>query len=183
MYKHSIIICFTIIFSCLIFNAASANKKQPEKKIRFPVGCKQMGYKFDLYNVIFEPSTKKYSQTIYFIRNKSLNMVIHLLQANDGSEPYIIHIDGNIYPNKWSVLAVSEHKIKYICTSYNKRYDDYRVLNCQDVLDICEFPRARFGTNHRGTYWLTLNQSRRSATNIARFHGVLLTDPKQMEKQ
>jgi hypothetical protein len=181
MYKR-IIIYFTIIFSCLLFNVASASNHRTKKKTRFPVGCKPIGYKFDLYNVIFTPSTKKYLQTVYFIRNKS-NRTIQLLQANDGSDPYIINIDGNIKPYRWSVLSVSENKIKYICTNYDKRKNKHRVISCQNALQICEFPHTRFGTNHRGTYWLTLNKSRRSAINATRFHGILLSDPKQKKRK
>ena len=181
MMTKRIIIYLTIIFSCLFSHPLFAKNNQPKENIRFPIGCKPMGYKFDLYNVIFRPSNKMYSQTVYFILNKS-NMIIHLLQVSNGNELYLVHIDGNIYPNKWSVLAASETEIKYICTQYNEYKDDHRVLNCQKVLDICEFPRARFGTNHRGTYWLTLNQSLISALKVARFHGVLLTDPKQTKE-
>ncbi len=176
MYKS---IIGLIICSCLILNATAA-KKPTKKTIRFPVSCKLMGYKYDLYNVIFTPSNKKYSQTAYFIHNIS-NRTIYMLQVNDGSEPYIVHVDGNIDPNRWSVLAVSDHRIKYICTNYDKRNNDYRVINCHGMLDICEFPYAKFGTNHRGTYWLTLNKSRKAAVRTARWHGVLLVDRKQTE--
>lgn len=105
-----------------------------------------------------------------------------MLQAIGDSKPYIMHVDGSNDQNRWAVLAVSDHQIKYTCTNYDKRNNDYRVINCQKVLDICEFPRAEFGTNHRGTYWLTRNQSRRGAVNRARWHGVLLVDHKQMEQ-
>jgi hypothetical protein len=182
LFKY-IFIYLTIILCCLIINPALAGKKnaRTKKEMRFPVGCKQSGYKFDLYNVIFTPSTKKYSQTIYFIKNIS-NKAVHLLQASDGNDPYILHIDGKIASHRWSVLSVSEHRIKFICTNYNKRKNDRQVINCQNVLRICEFSRSRFGTNHRGTYWLTLSKSRRSAVNITRFHGVLLSDPRQIEE-
>lgn len=183
LYKR-ILIYFTIITCCLITNSAIAIKKntQINKKTSFPVGCKPFGYKFDLYNVIFIPSKRKNSQTIYFIKNIS-NKTVCLLQSNDGSNPYIIHIDGNIAPHKWSVLSVSEKKIKFICTNYNTHKNDHRVINCQNVLRICEFSRSKFGTNHRGTYWLTLNQSRKAAINITRFHGVLLFNHSQTETE
>jgi len=178
MVKHYFMIVLAISLNCLVFNTAFAIHKYSGKTIRFPVGCKQMGYKFDLYNVIFTPSTRQYPQTIYFIHNIS-NKTIYMLQSTDGDNPFIIHINGKIAPNRWSVLAISEPKLKYICTNYNKRKNDLSVINCQKMLDICEFPRARFGTNHRGTYWLLFNRSRRSAVNVARYHGVLLQDRKQ----
>jgi len=178
MSKRHYVIVLVMLLSCLMIFGTLAKKKQSEKRIRFPVYCKQMGYKFDLYNVVFSPSTKQYSQTIYFIHNISKREV-RLLQSRDGNDPFIMHINGQVAPNRWSVFAVSGGQVKYICTNYSKRTKKHRVVNCQEVLDICEFPRARFGTNHRGTYWLTFNQSRKSAVNVARYHGVLLSDPKQ----
>lgn len=181
IHKRILIYC-AIIFCSLLFNSASAIKAQKKNKIRFPIGCKQLGYKFDFYNVIFTPSNKVYPQTVYFIKNIS-NRTIRMLHVHNGDEPYIVHVDGTIAPNRWSVLAVSEPKIKYVCTNYNKRKNDHRVINCKNILDICEFPRARFGTNHRGTYWLAVNQSRRSAVRATRYHGVLLTDHRQPQEQ
>lgn len=182
MIRKVIIIVLGIVCIYLIFNPVIAGKKNTQEETKFPIGCVHSGYKFDLYNIILTPSTKEYPQTIYFIRNKS-NQEIYMLQAHNGHDSYVIHVDGSIRPLRWSVLAVSEPKLKYICASYDKRKQEHRVLNCKNVLELCEFPRARFGTNHRGTYWLTLNQSRTGAVRVARYHGVLLTDPKQMQHE
>jgi hypothetical protein len=175
-----IIICLTILISCFICcNNIALAKTRDNKYNRFPGGCEPRGYKFDLYNVIFIPSSQRhsYSQTVYFIHNVS-NATVHLLQASNGDKPYIIHVNGSISPKTWSVLSVSEPKIKYICTNYDRYNQDHRVINCQNVLDICEFPYTRFGPNHHGTYWLTLNRSRNSAVRATRFHGILLIDHK-----
>ncbi|MGD9152794.1 MAG: enhanced entry protein [Gammaproteobacteria bacterium] len=182
MMCKRIIICLVIIFGLLTFNLTLANNQRVKQKLRFPVGCKPTGYKFDFYNVVFKPSALRYSQTVYFIRNVS-GRPVYMLQVHDGSEPYIIYMNGLIVPNKWSVLSVSEDQVKYICTNYTKANRNHRVINCQNALNICEFSRSRFGTNHRGTYWLTMNQSREAAVRITRFHGILLSDPRQIEAQ
>lgn len=182
MVCKRIVICLAIIFSLLIFHLTFANDQCAKEKSCFPVGCKATGYKFDFYNLVFNPSTRKYPQTIYFITNIS-NRPVYMLQVHDGSEPYIIYMNGLINPNTWSVLSVGEEKVKFICTNYNKDKRDHRVISCKDALRVCEFSRSRFGTNHRGTYWLAMNQVRDAAVRIARFHGILLSDPKHMEAQ
>lgn len=178
MHKRYYLVVLAITLICLVFNTGLASKKYSKKSLRYPVGCKQMGYKFDLYNVIFTPSTIRYPQTIYFIHNVS-NKTVYMLQNNEGPKPYVLHINGKISPNKWSVLAVSEPKLKYLCVNYNEQKNDLTVINCQKIIEICEFPRSRFGTNHRGTYWLVFNKSRKGSVNTARYHGVLLQDRKQ----
>ncbi|MGD9107658.1 MAG: enhanced entry protein [Gammaproteobacteria bacterium] len=182
MICKRIIIYLAIVFSLLTFSLTLANSQRAKAKSRFPAGCRPIGYKFDFYNVIFDPSTIRYSQTVYFIKNIS-NRPVYLLQSSNGSEPYILYSNGLISPNKWSVLSVSEDQVKYICTNFSRANREHRVINCQNVLSICEFSRSRFGTNHRGTYWLTMNKARKTAVNITRFHGILLSDPRQIEAQ
>jgi hypothetical protein len=174
------IIVLLMVFG-LIANPVFARRKQIKKEKRYPTGCMQMGYKFDLYNVVFNPSNKKYGQTIYFLHNTS-HKPVYMFHANDKNHSYVVHVNGYIFPNMWSVLAVSEHKIKYICTNYSRRASNHRIINCKHVLRVCEFPYAKFGTNHRGTYWLVLNRGRKSAERAARYHGVLLVDNKQKRK-
>lgn len=178
MFKYSAAALFTAIIIGLMINPALANNNNHKKTIRFPIGCKKMGYRFDLYNVLFTASNQRKSQTVYFIHNISQKPV-QLLQSVTGNEPYTLYINGKINPNRWSVFAVSGRNLKYTCTHYNQSRKQHRVINCRHVLEICEFPKTRFGTNHRGTYWLAFNQSRKSAVDLARFHGILLTDPSQ----
>ena len=166
----------TILVSvCLVSYAGPKTKKKP---IRFPHGCSPVGYQFDYYHVIFKPAAKFQSQTVYFIHNLS-NKTVKLLQSRTGNDPYIIHINSSIMPNRWSVFATDEKATKFICAVADGKGLHDRVINCSKVLDICEFPMTRFGGNHRGNYWPLVNHSRKGAMIAMRYHGVLLVDPKK----
>ncbi|AAO90650.1 enhanced entry protein [Coxiella burnetii] len=151
------------------------------KILRYPYGCYPMGYKFNYYNLILQPTGRYHPQTIYFIHNVS-KQAISLFQARSNDEPYIIHINTTIAPNAWSVLATDEKKVKYICTNGGNDILKLKIINCSKVLDICEFPRTRFGDNNRGNYWAVENiGSSTAAVSAIRWYGILLIDPKKRD--
>lgn len=174
------------ITAALIFSLSSASiaKKKAEKsdedptdKLRYPIGCTQMGYTFDLYNVIFTPTAKFHPQTLYFVHNIS-NRPVTMLQTRTGTEQFVIYNNTTIAPNRWSALAMDEKSSKYICS--DSKGNETRVpIQCKKVLDICEFASSRFGTNHRGNYWLPYNNTMGGAKRQAERHGILLYDPKR----
>lgn len=149
-----------------------------KKKLRYPLGCKPVGYSFQYFNVMFKPTAKYHPQTLYFVKNIS-NRDINMMQARKGDEDYVVYMRNTIKPNRWSALALDEKNAKFICTNKNKKQKTHAVVNCRKVLDICEFTQVRFGTNHRGNYWVTHNKSMRGAYNATKWHGVLLVDPKR----
>lgn len=102
-----------------------------------------------------------------------------MLQTRTGDEPYILHTNTSIKPSSWSAFATDEKNMKFICVHKSNNIAGYEVVNCKNNLKLCEFKYARFGTNHRGNYWLVKNKSMRGAFRGARWHGILLIDPKR----
>ena len=90
------------------------------------------------------------------------------------NKAYLVYTNGNVRPNQWSVIAVAKSNMKFTCANYDKRKRAHHVVSCKSVLDICEFPRAHFGANHRGTYWLIFNETKREAMRIAKDYGIWL---------
>lgn len=151
------------------------------KELRFPPGCYPMGYKFKYYNLILKPTARYHPQTVYLIHNIS-NQSVKLFQARSGDDPYIMHNNTTIGANTWSVLATDEKEIKYICANGGEDILKIKVVNCSKMLEICEFPRTRFGDNNRGNYWIAQNVgSWTGAVSAARWNGILLIDPKKEE--
>lgn len=141
--------------------------------VKLPVGCKKVGYKFDLFNVIFKPSFEKRSQAIYFIHNISGRQIyLHEAGADDG--PYIMHLNGTIDTAHWSVFALSKKTMKFNCAYFDRSKKMHEVTSCKNALAICQFPRAKFGPNQHGTYWVLYNATRKEAMGITKEHGVWL---------
>lgn len=172
--KSFYLIAFTLV--ALISSSvttAYTHKTTKKNTVKLPTGCLNVGHKYDLYNVIFKPTATKSRQTIYFIHNIG-NKSVYLHEAGESDKPYVMYINGKISPDNWSVLAVTKKQIKFNCTYFDENKKQHRVINCKDALEICEFPKALFGPNHRGTYWVLYNTSRKSAVNMTRNHGVWL---------
>jgi len=173
MYLRYFFIVLTTVLGLLTQPVAIAKENGDQKNTSFPVGCVNTGHHFELYNVILTPSAERSTQTVYFIHNISTQPV-YLLESQKSDNPYIMYINGRVDPALWSVLAVTEKQIKFICTHYDTHKKMHEVIKCQDVLAICEFKKALFGPNHRGTYWMTINKSQKAAVNMARNYGVWL---------
>ncbi len=173
MRLRHIILMLLGVLGVLVINNSWAKSQVTKHKFRFPVGCVNVGYQFDLYNVVLKPSSAYSKQTIYFIRNKS-NKSVYLHESVKHNKGYLVYTNGQVSQKRWSVLAVAKSNMKFTCTTYDKRKHEHRVINCKTALDICEFPRAHFGSNHRGTYWLIFNESKKEAMRIAKVYGIWL---------
>ncbi len=174
--------CFAIAAGVFIgvacINTATLASK---KKLPFPSGCFQRGYSYKYHVLTLTPTAKHHPQSLYFIKNISSNSV-KISQIRVSDKPYIMHNVTTIKPHLWSALATDIKVSKFICTrkSRHDKHDD--IIDCKNVLSICEFPHSRFGENHRGNYWVMTNRgSHTNLRNAVRYHGVLLVDPKRKD--
>jgi len=171
-------ITFIIILASLLVSPTILAAKEKVKKRKFPIGCFPVGYNFKFHVLTLNRTAKYHPQTIYLVHNKAKTPV-NLRQVHKGDKPYVMHLNTTIRPNNWSVLATDESQIKFICTLDKKGAYLEQVINCANVLEICEFPHTKFGDNHRGNYWVFQRSTANSAKIATRYHGVLMIDPKK----
>lgn len=176
--RISSIIIALFISAGLLYQPVFA--KSSDSSGKFPRGCVSAGHDFDLYNVLFKPSAARSDQTVYFIYNHSREPV-YLLDASETDKPYVMYNNGNVKPNLWSVFAVTKDKAKFICTTFDRDKKMHHVLDCKKYIKICEFRRAHFGSNHRGTYWIAVNKTRSAAISMAKNYGIWLNAPTYSE--
>lgn len=171
----------TAVSTVLLMTDLSHAATNSEKILRFPEDCHPIGYEYDHYNLLLKPTAKYHPQTVYLIKNISSHSV-QLHQADTESKPYLIQNNNILKPNLWSVFATDQAQTKFICAlADNKELTD-QVVDCKKVLDICEFPRTKFGPNHRGNYWMFNNvATHREAQSKTKYWGVLIVDPKKPE--
>lgn len=168
------------LVSALLLPLATESLAADKKKLtRFPEGCHPISHTFDHYNVLIKPKAVYHPQTIFFFHNIGKETV-RLVQARSGHEPFVIHTRTKIKPNLWAVYATDEPVTKFTCLVSGKKGEPAKVVNCRNYLDICEFTRTRFGTNHRGNYWVFTNMpSHKVAQYRTKRHGVLMIDNKK----
>jgi len=155
----------------------SAEQLEDEFKdvTKSPLGCRDVGYQFNLSVLNILPEAEGDRQSLYFIFNR-LNQPINLYQmlgSNSTRSTYLNHV---IRPQQWAVLSTSEKEVKYICTidkvtQSKSRYG--KVVNCGESLKVCEYARVKFGLNNRGNYWVVNSNSRGGAVGEVVRYGII----------
>lgn len=162
-------ICLIMTF-CMISGHVLA-KDEPESKN--PLGCRDVGYKFDLKTVQFLPGTASPAiQSMYFVFNK-LNESVNLYQMRDEKGVRNLYMNHTVDGNAWSVLSTNEKDLKYICTVNDKRYRYGRVIDCEAGIKVCQYTNVKYGLNNRGNYWLIGSATKSEALSAVIRYGII----------
>lgn len=162
-YKSKVTIaCLALLISI----AANAEKL-------FPNGCTSDGFSFSHYTLNLHLDAAGQTHSIYFMYNKS-NHTVRLYQMRNDSDGYVMNLNNEIHPFEWGVFAINDHDTKFICTRYDRDYNYGKIIDCEDVFRICEYPNVKFAANNYGNYWAVQSKSRSSAIRSVVRQGVLL---------
>jgi hypothetical protein len=162
------VLCLSVLFlggQTLVFAA----KKDPQ--IRSPLGCKDVGYGFDLNVLQILPNSVGDSQSLYFIYNKT-KQSINLYQMRQSESSQSVYLNHVIAPGRWAVLSSSE-RMKYICTVHDGKFAHGRIVDCEGGLKVCEYARVKYGMNNRGNYWLANGNTRGGAIRQVVNYGII----------
>ncbi|MDQ2994471.1 MAG: hypothetical protein M3R00_05945 [Pseudomonadota bacterium] len=159
------------------FICCAAPMQEDDKDVRetqrFPSGCYQKGYSFN-YNVLqFDVGEKDIMQSMYFVHNLS-KQTVNLYQMRTGEEPFVVHINNSITAKRWAVFATDEKLSRFICTIPSNKSTYGKIINCGDVLDVCQYSNVVFAPNGHGNYWAVTNLGMRAAQSSVIQQGTLL---------
>lgn len=170
------VIIFSIMLFSLGFAAKKASVKDPTKEPvqAYPTGCSPIGFKFSNGVLVLAPVHKAEAQqqVIYFIQNKSKQDILFTDQR-DSNLPYIMHNNNSLKSNLWAVFA-ADSKTKFICSKTDKAQTVQSILDCEDLVKVCEYANVKFALNNRGNYWATSNMSMSEAIREIVHQGILL---------
>lgn len=152
-------------FICLGLMALLSSQLHAEA---FPRGCEVTGFNYSnqylILNVVGD-------QTIYFIQNRS-NRPIRL-ERHETRDVFISpKLEANIAPGYWSAFASDEKGMNFQC-AYKNDAQTIRT-NCADVLEVCQYPRAKFALSNMGNYWVSTNKPQALVVKEAVGKGVYL---------
>jgi hypothetical protein len=154
------------------FASAESYENSFKSQVRSPLGCKNVGYQFNLNTVSFLPESVGERQSLYFVYNK-LPKTINLYQMLKSSSTRNTYLNHSILGNKWTVFATGEPNLKFICTASDGKSKYGKIVDCSKNLKICEYTRVKFGLNNRGNYWLSNGTSRGSAVGEVVRYGII----------
>lgn len=159
-----------LLFLCLwpVFVLAS----KPE---RFPLGCRETGFEFsggDLLIKPVKPEDAEQLQTVYFFQNTGTQTILLDTPSRKSDYTRARHT-AEINPGEWASFATNESRIKFVCSLVSEGMDD-APTDCQQVMRVCQYPRAKFAQHNRGSYWIDKSNTRNGAVRSAIDHGILL---------
>ena len=134
----------------------------------FPHGCEVTGFGFsENYLVVNETG----EQTFYLIQNRgSIPVELQRFEAREVfmSPPLATKID----PSNWAAFASDVEHLHFQC--FVKENDSNVKVNCQDVLEVCQYPRVKFALSNMGNYWVSTNKTQSQVINEAAGKGIFL---------
>lgn len=151
---------------------ASEDKAEKKDNGKFPLGCTAVGYQQNLKVLTLLPGKEGALQSMYFIYNK-LPETISLYQMHDKESLYSYWLNHSIRGSSWAVLATGEKEVKFICTLGDGKKSYGRILDCADVIKVCEYVNVKFGLNNKGNFWIVDSNTRNGAVSQVVHYGII----------
>lgn len=134
----------------------------------FPKGCEAMGHQFSDGKLLLNPAGE---QTLYLMRSFSRDH-IELKRYQSQQSFMSPTMSAKLLPKRWAAFASDVKDMQFRC--YNVSKKDEQIINCANVLQVCQYPRAKFATSNKGNYWVSVNKSLRNSMRDAINKGILL---------
>lgn len=153
----------TFIFIC--FYIISGNVHAESK---FPRGCEVTGFAYQDNYLILNETGK---QTFYLIQNVSDSTLE--LERHETRDVFMSpSLKKKINPSRWAAFASDVQCLHFKCYSHKK--NNIAMVNCSDVLEVCQYPRVKFALSNMGNYWVSANKPQSKVIKDAIAKGILL---------
>lgn len=160
------------LIGSLLLAAAGVTAAAEKAADKPPLGCRDVGYRFELKVLELLPAEAGEKQSLYFIFN-SLSRSVNLYQMLKNDSTRSMYLNHVILPQQWAVLSTSEKELKYICTIDDPKLSYGKVVDCAQSLKVCEYARVKYGLNNKGNYWLVSSNTSGGAVNQVIHYGII----------
>lgn len=151
----------------LITLIALPNMMLAKEARKYPHGCRQVGFDFSngqLHLKIITPDGLP--QTLYLIHNKS---PYEIMLKNAQSSKYIPNYEKKIPQDRWVAFGRDVNEITFACLTPDRQF-----LDCNEVIELCNYNNVKFPYTNVGTYWITNPGSQQEAMHGSISKGILL---------
>ena len=133
----------------------------------FPRGCEASGFGYRDNYVVLNPAG---NQTLFLIRNRA-NQSIQLERHETRDIFMSPKLQSNIAASNWAAFASDEQNLYFQC---QYKDDNNTLVKCSDVLEICQYPRAKFALSNMGNYWVSTNKTQDAVVKESVAKGIYL---------
>lgn len=134
----------------------------------FPRGCELKDFGYENDRLILNSTGQ---QSFYLIQNRS-NREIRLQRVELRDIFISPPLTAKISAMNWAAFASDVENFNFQC--FILENDNAFPIDCQNVIDICKYPRARFAKSNMGNYWVSINKLQQQVLNDAVTKGIYL---------
>ena len=165
---------FLLLFLIPVITPAleSTPESTPEltpEKTHFPTGCRDMGFRFEHNQLVLHKIPDGLVQTVYLMHNRAPFPVT--LKIDPPSRFYPDY-EKTVKPDAWVAFARDLPEVIFNCQAKETHSDE--VIDCSEVIEICNYNNAKFPDSNFGTYWITNSKNQSDTINSVIKKGVLL---------
>ena len=119
---------------------------------QFPRGCEVTGFRYsDNFLIINERG----EQAFFLIQNRSNKPVE--LEVHETKDIFMSpKLHSKVEPLQWSAFASDIENQHFKCSTQDG--DNTTIINCSDVLEVCQYPRVKFALSNMGNYWVSTSK-------------------------
>lgn len=151
----------SVLLSALLVTTANAASN-------FPRGCEVTGFGFEQNFLVLNETG---NQAYFLIQNRS-NVKIEL-ERHESEESFMSPpLQATFNPASWGAFASDVKNVTFKC--YQHSNENTSAINCSDVLEVCQYPRARFALSNMGNYWIASNKSQKDIIQDSVNKGIYL---------
>lgn len=119
----------------------------------FPRGCEVTGFAYQQNFLVLNESG---DQSYYLIQNRTDAKIE--LERHETSEAFMTPpLQATLDPMNWAAFASDVKNLNFKC--YKHQEENTSMVNCSEVLDVCQYPRVRFALSNMGNYWISENKT------------------------
>ncbi|MFC3909282.1 enhanced entry protein EnhB [Legionella dresdenensis] len=134
----------------------------------FPRGCEVTGFGYNGTNLVVNDHG---DQAFYLIQNRT-NRTIELQRVETRDVFMSPPLTAKLQPANWAAFASDVENQHFQC--FYIQEENTEKVDCREVLDVCQYPRAKFALSNMGNYWVSTNKTQRQVINDAASKGIYL---------
>jgi hypothetical protein len=147
--------------SLLIINSAQAASS-------FPRGCEVSGFGYEQNFLILNETG---NQSYYLMQNRSDAKIE--LERHDTADAFMSPpLQATIEAGNWAAFASDVKNVNFKC--YKHIDENTSIVNCSEVLEVCQYPRVRFALSNMGNYWISTNKTQSGVIQESVAKGIYL---------
>jgi hypothetical protein len=151
----------SILLSVLFINGLHAASS-------FPRGCEVTGFGYNQNYLILNETGE---QSYYLIQNRS-DAKVELERHETGDAFMSPPLQASLSPMNWGAFASDVKNLYFKCYKHVDENTD--LVACQEVLDVCQYPRVKFALSNMGNYWISSDKSQNAVIQDSVAKGIYL---------